>query len=456
MKQIVHIEDKESNQFYRDNPQMFDQLIDIINTTTFFCRELNSKHKDIVSWVNQKTPLLNDSQFNLLTKIYWILHGLTTFPSCKVCETKIVRNVYKLTDPKYKYCSLECAHKSPEMPILGKKTKFQKYGDETYNNRAKFHETMNSIPNDIKQGWQQKKIETCLVTYGVEHVSQIPEVQAKSLNTRHQKYNGRYESEESSAKRKQSFIDHYGVDNNMKSEEGMQAYIDSIRHKYGDNTIVSVFQVKEVKQKGISSFKEHMKDDTFREQRRQKLIDASNKQFGPDNYMNRTQAKETCLDNYGVENPFQIPEIRQKGSLPETRRKAEETKRLNGTFNTSKPEEHAYELLCEHFNENNIIRQYKSEEYPFNCDFYIKAINAYVECNFTWTHNDHFFDETNEDDMKVVQLWQSKNTDYYRNAIETWTIRDVNKRKIAELNHLNYLVFWNFEQFLDWISSLEK
>jgi len=100
---------------------------------------------------------------------------------------------------------------------------------------------MNSIPNDIKQGWQQKKIETCLVTYGVEHVSQIPEVQAKSLNTRHQKYNGRYESEESSAKRKQSFIDHYGVDNNMKSEEGMQAYIDSIRHKYGDNTIVSVF-----------------------------------------------------------------------------------------------------------------------------------------------------------------------------------------------------------------------
>lgn len=131
-------------------------------------------------------------------------------------------------------------------------------------------------------------------------------------------------------------------------------------------------------------------------------------------------------------------------------------KKTNGTFNTSKPEEHAYELLCEYFNENNIIRQYKSEEYPFNCDFYIKTINTYVECNFTWTHNDHFFDETNEDDMKVVQLWQSKNTDYYRNAIETWTIRDVNKRKVAELNHLNYLVFWNFEQFLDWISGLEK
>ena len=67
-----------------------------------------------------------------------------------------------------------------------------------------------------------------------------------------------------------------------------------------------------------------------------------------------------------------------------------------------------------------------------------------------------FFDETNEDDIKVVQLWQSKNTNYYRNAIETWTIRDVNKRKIAESNHLNYLVFWNFEQFLNWIAGLEK
>ena len=36
------------------------------------------------------------------------------------------------------------------MPILVKKTKFEKYGDETYNNREKFYETMNSIPDEVK------------------------------------------------------------------------------------------------------------------------------------------------------------------------------------------------------------------------------------------------------------------------------------------------------------------
>ena len=288
MKQIVHIDNKECNQFYRENPQMFDQLIDVINTTKFFCSKLKSKHKDIVKWINQKTPLLNDSQFKLITKIYWVLYGLTVFPKCKVCGKEIIRNVYKLTHPKYKYCSLSCAHKSLEMPILVKKTKFEKYGDETYNNREKFYETMNSIPDEVKQEWQQKKIERCLEKYGVEYISQRPEVKEKCLNTRHKKYNGRYESEESSAKRKQSFINHYGVDNNMKSKEGIQEYIDSIRHIYGDDKIVSVFQVKEVKERSLKSFNEHMKDDEFRRKRRQKLINASNKQFGIGNYTTYT------------------------------------------------------------------------------------------------------------------------------------------------------------------------
>ena len=34
---------------------------------------------------------------------------------------------------------------------------------------------------------------------------------------------------------------------------------------------------------------------------------------------------------------------------------------------------------------------------------------------------------------------KSKNSGYYQNAINTWTIRDVNKRNIAKQNNLNYL-----------------
>ena len=37
--------------------------------------------------------------------------------------------------------------------------------------------------------------------------------------------------------------------------------------------------------------------------------------------------------------------------------------------------------------------------------------------------------------------WQekSKNSKYYQNAIENWTIRDVEKRDIAKKNNLNWI-----------------
>jgi hypothetical protein len=75
------------------------------------------------------------------------------------------------------------------------------------------------------------------------------------------------------------------------------------------------------------------------------------------------------------------------------------TKRKNGTFNTSKPEDKSYELLCEKFDKDDIIRQYKSEKYPFNCDFYVKSIDTYIECNFNWTHGGHPFDPNSEEDL---------------------------------------------------------
>ena len=39
--------------------------------------------------------------------------------------------------------------------------------------------------------------------------------------------------------------------------------------------------------------------------------------------------------------------------------------------------------------------------------------------------------------------WQNKNTAYYDNAISTWTQRDVEKRCLARIGNLNYVVFWD-------------
>ena len=41
------------------------------------------------------------------------------------------------------------------------------------------------------------------------------------------------------------------------------------------------------------------------------------------------------------------------------------------------------------------------------------------------------------DNLEELEYWKSKNTKFYDNAITTWTIRDVEKRKIAKNNKLN-------------------
>ena len=42
---------------------------------------------------------------------------------------------------------------------------------------------------------------------------------------------------------------------------------------------------------------------------------------------------------------------------------------------------------------------------------------------------------------------KSKHTKYYDNAIQTWTVRDVKKRECSQNNKLNYIVFWNLDEF---------
>lgn len=118
-------------------------------------------------------------------------------------------------------------------------------------------------------------------------------------------------------------------------------------------------------------------------------------------------------------------------------------KKLNGTLNTSKPEETLYELLVEEFSEKDVIRQYKFNDYPFYCDFYIPSRNLYIELNAAWFHENSWYDEKKHKDL--IKEWEekSKTSKFYKNAIETFTKRDVLKRNTARENNLNYVVFWD-------------
>ena len=136
----------------------------------------------------------------------------------------------------------------------------------------------------------------------------------------------------------------------------------------------------------------------------------------------------------------------------EYRQKIRDTRVRNGSFAKSKDENKVFRLLDEKFNE--VIREYRSDKYPFFCDFYIPEFDLYIECNFHWTHGPHWFDKNDKEDMRILNFWKSKHSDYYDVAINVWSIKDLEKKKIAEQNELNYLVFWNLEEVIFWVNNI--
>ena len=159
--------------------------------------------------------------------------------------------------------------------------------------------------------------------------------------------------------------------------------------------------------------------------------------------------KITSLKKFGTEYPIQSDIVKNKINYKEVVEKQYNTKRKNNTFNKSNPEDICYKKLLEIF--NDVKRQYKSELYPFNCDFYIPEIDTYIEYQGFWTHGGHPFNENNIEDINKLNKWKKINTSFYKGAIVNWTKTDVKKRNIAKENKLNYFEFFNIKDFYKWI-----
>lgn len=167
--------------------------------------------------------------------------------------------------------------------------------------------------------------------------------------------------------------------------------------------------------------------------------------------------KETNLERYNETSWTKSKEGREFLKVftnsQEYKDKQYNTKKKNNSFNTSKVENKLELELKEMF--PDLVTQYRSKEYPFDCDYYIPSLNLYIEYNGTWTHGNKFFDKSNIEDLEKLNQWteKSKTSNYYKNAIETWTIRDINKLNIALKNNLNYVVWFNKNQAYDWIKK---
>jgi hypothetical protein len=305
----------------------------------------------------------------------------------------------------------------------------RKYGVNLYQLKkllAKYNIPMHSKSDAYKLRDERTK-EVCLEKYGVTNPFASEEVKEKTKQTMLERYGVEYvgQAEISKQKTKEAFLEKYGVDSYTKTEEFKKFITDNKEviaakakatclEKYG---VESVLLVPEVQKK---------------------KYETALARYGDGNFTNREKAKATALANYGTENLATVPEIKAKQQA---------TKRKNGTFNTSKPEERFYTKLCEKYGSSDVVRQYKDKRYPFLCDFYIKSIDTFIELNISWTHGEHPFDNKNPADLAKLNQWRekAKTSKYYENAITTWTLRDPAKIAVARANQLNYILYYKEE-----------
>lgn len=223
-----------------------------------------------------------------------------------------------------------------------------------------------------------------------------------------------------------------------------------------------------------NNYKKKFKDKTYLEKSIKKHKETCRTKYGNENYTNRDKAKmtniktygyyftnrekakRTYIKNMGVDNPFKSLEFKQKMKKLEQQIKLKRynTMKLNKSFNKSKPEEQCYNLLLTKFNKEDIIRQYNNDLYPFNCDFYIKSLNLYIECHFHWTHGGEPFNKDNLKHLERLNLLKSKNTKFYKMAEKVWTYYDPLKLTTFKKNNLNYKIFYTEKEFEDWFNTL--
>lgn len=255
----------------------------------------------------------------------------------------------------------------------------------------------------------------------------------------------------SQPKIEQTTFSHFGVNYPTKNKDIREKQVKTNLEKYGVPYFV---QTKEFKDKAEKTcLKNYGVNCSLQSPKiRQKSCQSKLEKYGDENYNNREKAEQTCLDKYGIKNPMSSKD----GIESKFRIKSYETKQKNHSFLISKQEEIFYKALLEKINSQDIIRQYRDYRYPFNCDFYIKSKDLFIELNLYWMHGRHKFNE--EFDKNKLIEWQQKAIEHkaYNKAIETWTKRDIQKYSFAERNKLNYKTFYTLTEALDWIKEIKN
>ena len=420
-----------------------------INRKYLETHDLNILHilYNVYDDLSEKTPVY---------EIYYRLkNNLKKRPVCIICGKPV-----KYTSGHYaKFCSKECQYSDLGKKITKEikiKSNLEKYGVEHTSQLKEVTDKRTKSRADHVNEIQQHVRESLYKKYGAYDVMHIPHILQKIKNTNLKKFGVEFplqqlkkENSEIYQKISQTCINKFDVDSPLKNKEVREKIKQTNIQKYGvDNLFKNDIIKEKIKQTNIQKYGVDylFKSNIIKEKIKQTNI----QKYGVDNPLKnkeiREKIKQTNIQKYGVDNPLKNKEIWKKSQ--DNRQISSKSKLENNFLNYLKLK----------YESDDIITQYKSKEYPYYCDFYIKSINLYIEIQGHWTHNDHPFDINNLNDQLIMNKWRTKSLSdkYYKNALNTWTIKDVEKRNTAIQNNLNYLEIFGKTDLNKYINIFEN
>lgn len=143
-RQLI-IEDKAENSYYQQNPEYFDELLELVNrfpdnygsklkAKSHHSLLRNGKFYDyLLNWIYSSVkPLKNchKKEWKICTYCYWIFHDLHNFSKCSSCGKTIYRDSFSVYHAAYKICCSKCSMRNKESWIAMRKTCNQRYGTD--------------------------------------------------------------------------------------------------------------------------------------------------------------------------------------------------------------------------------------------------------------------------------------------------------------------------------------
>lgn len=309
-----------------------------------------------------KDYLMNryDDSESIQESYYRVINHLEIRPVCKVCGNKLKFNIHLRLFPNH--CSIRCSRKDSVCENQRKQTCLNKFGKLV--NTEKFKQT-------------------CLEKYGVENVFQLPEIKNKIsithlINHGHiwwsnpeqssqtLRNNYKHNKEKILSKTRKTCLEKYNVDNPAKSDIIKSKIISTNLSKYNKESFTQTEEYK------IKSIKTNLEKYGYSHHNKS---------------LERRQILKEQLHNENVQ-------IKRLNSM-----------KRNSSIKSSSQENKIFEILKTKF--NNVIHTYRSEKYPFNCDFYIPELDLYIECQFSQYHHGRKY-KGDDNDLEEVKILEQK------------------------------------------------